>query len=110
MDPITMSLDLPEQIRIEGTGILSGMPQIGTYIKSKDFLNGRYYWTMKGSERPFYIQWVQDQVGMYLWCIGSQKNRAAAAIFSYDESWTPQGYFTDRIFVDALITDTNLKN
>ena len=101
MDPITTNLDLPEQIRIEGTGILSGMPQIGTYIKSKDFLNGRYYWTMKGSERPFYIQWVQDQVGMYLWCIGSQKNRAAAAIFSYDESWTPQGYFTDKIFVDA---------
>ena len=87
----SMNLDLPEQIRIEGTGILSGMPQIGTYVKSKDFLNGRYYWTMKGSERPFYIQWVQDQVGMYLWCIGSQKNRAAAAIFSYDESWTPQG-------------------
>jgi len=91
---------LPEQIRIEGTGILSGMPQIGTYIKSKDFLNGRYYWTMKGSERPFYIQWVQDQVGMYLWCIGSQKNRAAAAIFSYDESWTPQDIVNWKYFVN----------
>ena len=75
------------------------MPHIGTYVKSNDFLNGRYYWTMENTEqkadfKPFYIQWVEDNTGLYLWCIGSQKNRAAAAIFSYDEHWCPQGLKT----------------
>merc|ERR1739838_1059836 len=77
-------------IHVKGADELEKMPQIGTYVKSPDFLNGRYYWTMENTEqkpdfKPFYIQWVEDNTGLYLWCIGSQKNRAAAAIFSNDE-------------------------
>ena len=90
-------LDLPERIHVKGADELEKMPHIGTYVKSTDFLNGRYYWTMENTSqkadfKPFYIQWVEDATGLYLWCIGSQKNRAAAAIFSYDEHWCPQGF------------------
>ena len=62
--------DLPERIRINFDSTkeqtdLSSMPQIGVYVKSKDFLNGRYYWTKqidpeKENDRLFYIQWVQE--------------------------------------------------
>ena len=102
-------LDLPERIHVKGADELEKMPHIGTYVKSTDFLNGRYYWTMENTSqkadfKPFYIQWVEDATGLYLWCIGSQKNRAAAAIFSYDEHWCPQGFFVYCLSDNALIS------
>ena len=69
---LTFGLDLPERIHVKGADELEKMPQIGTYVKSPDFLNGRYYWTMENTEqkpdfKPFYIQWVEDNTGLYLW-------------------------------------------